>query len=126
MTFEAIPDLLANILAEQQRTTEAVTKLAEAIAGIKTKPAPVPRETKEPKAEAKPAESVTEVAEPVTEPPKAGIVTDPAATLKVAQDLLMGMPRPDAVAILGKFGVKRLTELDASKYAEVIAACRAK
>ena len=37
MNFEAIPDLLADIIAEQRRTTEAVVGLAQALAGIRAK-----------------------------------------------------------------------------------------
>ncbi len=38
MSFESIPNLLADIIAEQQRTTNAVVQLAEALAGNRNTP----------------------------------------------------------------------------------------
>ena len=36
-SFATIPDLLAGLLAEQRATTEAITRLAATLAGLRTK-----------------------------------------------------------------------------------------
>ena len=55
MTFEAIPGLLADLLQEQRDTREAITSLAEAIAGIRAKTVATPIPSTTDAVKAKPA-----------------------------------------------------------------------
>jgi hypothetical protein len=130
--IDCVPNLLADILTEQQRTTAAITKLAEALAGIRanaTKYAEQKAITTEPAMTAPEAAKATEAviekakAKPVEAAPVAAPAADYAATAKKVTDLAGAKGREAAVGILAKFSAKTLKEIPADKFAEVIAAC---
>lgn len=128
-------DLIAGLIAEQRRTTEAVTALAEVLAGTSTKTVEAAKATTDKAIEK--AKATTEYAEQKaipTEPADpapaadAGLFETPAATdYATAAQKVTGLAaskgREAAVAVLAKFGAKTLKEVPADKFAEVVAAC---
>jgi hypothetical protein len=132
--FAAIPDLLADILAEQRATTEAVTKLMETLAGLRTKM----------DGAAKAAKAVsTKAVAPITDAPAATALTtetaiaDPESTPAASAQLdykadvaptfgklLTTKGAPAVVAVLSKFGVKKGVELAPAQLADALAAAR--
>ena len=139
MTFEAIPGLLADLLQEQRGTREAITSLAEAIAGIraktvaapipattdaaKAKPAPKPAAlvgapaTTAPTAEAPaPSAAVTPLAESASEPPSYQAVANAVTQLSKLKG------RNTALELLQTFGVNKLSEAKPDQYAAILAA----
>ena len=139
MTFEAIPGLLADLLQEQRDTREAITSLAEAIAGIraktvaapipattdavKAKPAPKPAApvgapaTAAPTAEAPvPSAAVVQTAESASEPPSYQTVAT------VITQLSKLKTRNFAMELLQTFGVNKLPEAKPDQYAAILAA----
>jgi hypothetical protein len=127
MSFEAIPDLLADILEQQRRTTEAVIGLSEAIAGIRAKAVATAKEAKpdpKPAAAAASAEAQAQTAPAATtaesrsEPVVIGDVN--AAIIALAK----AKGRDAAVALLGTFGAAKAPELKPEQYADVVAAAK--
>jgi hypothetical protein len=140
MTFEAIPDLLADILEQQRKTTDAIIGLAEALAGARAKAIETTKADKpkaEPKADAgKPAAAAPSAesqapsaaaattaefpSEPVADAPAIAIADVNAAIIALAK----AKGRDAAVAVLGTFGVAKAPELKAEQYADVVAAAK--
>lgn len=128
MSFDAIPNLLADLIEEQKKTREAVIQLAEALAGVRAKaekakaekpaPAPAPaaigREADAPKAEAPKAEKPA--------PAPAAAVTDYAPVGAAITAFAAANGREAAVAKLATFGVKSGKELKPDQYAAALAA----
>lgn len=133
MTFEAIPDLLANILAEQKNTNEVLTRLVEAIAAIKAPAAAAKAESK--KAIAKAAEPTAEtMSAAIAEPPAASTAPTPAApaALEYKKDvgptfakLLTDKGPTVVVDVLSRFGVKKGCELPVDQLIPALAAAQA-
>lgn len=121
--LEAVPNLLADILAAQRDTTEAITKLTEAIAGVRTKVEAVKNETQQAiaKAATKPGAPATPPAVPSSTATPA--VSGPAITYEEARAAIAAIPRPKAIEILKGLGVAKLSELTADKFPAVIEAC---
>ena len=124
MTFEAIPGLLADLLQEQRCTREAITSLAEAIAGIRansvdilsTKPVAT-QATTAPTAEAPvPSAAVVPTAESASEPPSYQTVAT------VITQLSKLKTRNFAMELLQTFGVNKLPEAKPDQYAAILAA----
>ena len=109
MTFEAIPGLLADLLQEQRGTREAITSLAEAIAGIRAKSVdtlstkPVAAQaTTAPTAEVPvPNAAVAPTAESASEPPSYQTVANVVTQLSKLKG------RNTALELLQTFGVNR-------------------
>jgi len=137
MTFETIPDLLAELLAEQRRNTEAIIGLAEALAGIRAKAAttvkaakeqaPEPEQTPAPK----PAAAAPTAPAPAPSAPAATTVvspSEPAIAVAEVNAAIIGLAkargRDTAVAVLQQFGVVKVPELKPEQYADVIAAAQ--
>ena len=139
MTFEAIPGLLADLLQEQRGTREAITSLAEAIAGIraKTVAAPIPATTDA--AKAKPAANPAgPLAAPATAAPTAEAPVPSAAVVPTAESaseppsyqsvatvitqLSKLKTRNFAMELLQTFGVNKLPEAKPDQYAAILAA----
>ncbi len=132
-SFATIPDLLAGLLAEQRATTEAITRLAETFAGLRTKAdsatktviakptaalAEVPAEgapTIEPTI---PDSGPTTVPVPAT-PPRLEYKADVAPTFA---KLLTAKGAPAVVALLTTFGVKKGVELAPEQLPDALAA----
>ena len=139
MTFEAIPGLLADLLQEQRGTREAITSLAEAIAGIraKTVATPIPAPTDAVKAKPAPT-SAAPVAAPVTAAPTAEAPVPSAAVVQTAESaseppsyqtvatvitqLSKLKTRNFAMELLQTFGVNKLPEAKPDQYAAILAA----
>ena len=139
MTFEAIPGLLADLLQEQRDTREAITSLAEAIAGIraKTVATPIPATTDAVKAKPAP-KSAAPVAAPVTAAPTAEAPVPSAAVVQTAESaseppsyqtvatvitqLSKLKTRNFAMELLQTFGVNKLPEAKPDQYAAILAA----
>lgn len=121
MSFEAIPTLLADMLQEQKNTTEAITKLMETLAGLRTKFDGAAKAAKTvvataaaPIADA-PAATALPIETPVAapEPARATVAqldykADVAPTFA---KLLSAKGAPAVVAVLSTFGVKKGIEL---------------
>lgn len=114
-------DMQANILAAIEKNTDAVIKLAEALAGIRAKTEAAKVETTKAIEKAKTPPCAAHDAETAK-------VEAPAATGTVtfdeAKKALMAIPTDRARAILKSLGVSKLSELDADRYADVVEACR--
>ena len=139
MSFEAIPDLLADVLQEQRNTNEVLTRLVEAIAGLRTKVA----STKSTAPRAEPvvaAAANTTVNAPAVNAPSVDVAaaatqtlpTEPAPDLPTVLDykadvaptfakLLSAKGAPAVVAVLTQFGVKKGAELAPEQLAEALA-----
>jgi len=121
MSFDAIPNLLADLIEEQKKTREAVIQLAEALAGVRAKAEKAKAEKPAPAAAAEP---------PKTEPPKvekpapapAAAVTDYAPVGAAITAFAAANGREAAVAKLATFGVKSGKELKPDQYAAALAA----
>ena len=124
MTFEAIPGLLADLLQEQRGTREAITGLAEAIAGIRAKSVdtlstkPVAAQAAAaPTAEAPvPSAAVVQTAESASEPPSYQTVANVVTQLSKLKG------RNTALELLQTFGVNKLSEAKPDQYAAILAA----
>ena len=133
MSFDAIPDLLADVLQEQRNTNEVLTRLVEAIAGLRTKGAA-------PRAETVVATANTTVDALSVNAPSVDVAaaatqmlpTEPAPDLPTALDykadvaptfakLLSAKGAPAVVAVLTQFGVKKGAELAPEQLAEALA-----
>lgn len=132
-------DLIADLINEQRNTTAAVVKLTEAIANAGNKTAKV--ETTKAIETAQTAAKYTEqkaikaeppVADPAApaqaqpaaapaEAPKTDVTYDAAKAAVLKVNEVKG--REATVALLAKFGVSKLPELPAEKWAAVISAC---
>jgi hypothetical protein len=140
MSFEAIPNLLADLLHEQRLTRDAIITLAEAIAGARAKSAETVKAAKPEASEEKPvaaAQSVKapaptaqtatpETVESPSEPEQAAEVAVSVADLNAAIiGLAKSKGREAAVAVLTQFGAAKVPELKPSQYADVLAAVKA-
>ena len=133
MSFEAIPDLLADVLQEQRNTNEVLTRLVEAIAGLRTKAANT-------KGAAPRAETVVAAANTTVDAPSVDVSaaatqtlpTEPAPDLPTVLDykadvaptfakLLSAKGAPAVVAVLTQFGVKKGAELAPEQLADALA-----
>ena len=138
MSFEAIPDLLADVLQEQRNTNEVLTRLVEAIAGLRTKVAST--KSTAPRAEPVVAAANTTVNAPAVNAPSVDVAaaatqtlpTEPAPDLPTVLDykadvaptfakLLSAKGAPAVVAVLTQFGVKKGAELAPEQLAEALA-----
>ena len=139
MTFEAIPGLLADLLQEQRGTREAITSLAEAIAGIRAKTVATPIPSTTDAVKAKPApKSAAPVAAPVTAAPTAEVPAPSAPVAPTAESaseppsyqavanavtqLSKLKSRNTALELLQTFGVNKLSEAKPEQYAAILAA----
>ncbi len=124
MTFEAIPGLLADLLQEQRGTREAITSLAEAIAGIRAKSVdtlstkPVAAQSAAaPTAEVPvPSAAAAPTAESASEPPSYQTVANVVTQLSKLKG------RNTALELLQTFGVNKLSEAKPDQYAAILAA----
>lgn len=132
MSFEAIPDLLADVLQEQRNTNEVLTRLVEAIAGLRTKVAST--KSTAPRAETVAAVDTTVDAPSVDVSAAATqmLPTEPAPDLPAVLDykadvaptfakLLSAKGAPAVVAVLTQFGVKKGAELAPEQLADALA-----
>ena len=133
MSFEAIPDLLADVLQEQRNTNEVLTRLVEAIAGLRAKAAST--KSTAPRAETVVAAANTTVDAPSVDVSAAAtqtLPTEPAPDLPTVLDykadvaptfakLLSAKGAPAVVAVLTQFGVKKGAELAPEQLAEALA-----
>ncbi len=131
-SFATIPDLLAGLLAEQRATTEAITRLAETFAGLRTQvaataktvqavvhpPAAAPAEA--------PADSApaAEPTSPVSAPPSVipAHLEYKADVAPTFAKLLTAKGAPAVVALLATFGVKKGVELAPEQLPDALAA----
>ena len=136
MTFETIPGLLADLLQEQRGTREAITSLAEAIAGIRAKTVASSSTAVSDAAKAKPAPKL--VAAPATTAPTAEVPVPSAAAAPLAESaseppsyqtvanvvtqLSKLKGRNTALELLQTFGVNKLSEAKPDQYAAILAA----
>ena len=130
---EQLAGLLADILAATRDTNEGITKLAEAIAsGVRAAKGQI-QEAKTTtdkvikKAKAAPAIEVETPATPLSTEPEVTPAAAPAVTAPTyeqARDLIVGLERAKGVALLARFDAKRLSDVPAEKYAELIAAAK--
>ena len=124
MTFEAIPGLLADLLQEQRGTREAITSLAEAIAGIRAKSVdtlstkPVAAQSAAaPTAEVPvPSAAAAPTAESASEPPSYQTVANVVTQLSKLKG------RNTALELLQTFGVNKLSEAKPDQHAAILAA----
>ncbi|MER2552586.1 MAG: hypothetical protein ABTQ28_04895 [Thauera sp.] len=126
-SFATIPDLLAGLLAEQRATTEAITRLAATLAGLRTKADGATKTVKG--VITKPAAALAEA--PAGE--QTSLVPEPAAVISTRLEykadvaptfakLLAAKGAPAVVALLATFGVKKGVELTAEQLPEALAA----
>ena len=126
MSFEAIPDLLADVLQEQRNTNEVLTRLVEAIAGLRVKAGGTKSATAAPIPQ--PVVAPVDVAAPATQT----LPTEPAPDLPAVLDykadvaptfakLLSAKGAPAVVAVLTQFGVKKGAELAPEQLADALA-----
>jgi len=101
MNFEAIPDLLADIIAEQRRTTEAVVGLAQA------QTAKVEKTTK--------AAVDTSVDTPAT-----AAEVDYEAAKKAVLALIKSQGREAAVAVLASYNLKSLQDAKPEQWGPIV------
>jgi hypothetical protein len=130
---EQLIGLLADILVATRDNNEGITKLAEAIAsGVRAAKGQI-QEAKTTtdkvikKAKAAPATEVETLATPLSSEPAVTPAAAPAvstATYEQARDLIVGLERAKGVALLARFNAKRLSDVPAEKYADLIAAAR--
>ena len=127
MSFDAIPDLLADVLQEQRNTNEVLTRLVEAIAGLRVKAANTKAATAAPISE--PAVAPVDLAAPATQTLPAEPAPDLPAALDYKADvaptfakLLSAKGAPAVVAVLTQFGVKKGVELTPGQLADALAA----
>lgn len=130
MTFEAIPDLLADILQEQKNTNEVLTRLLEAFAGLRAPAAAAKAETK--KAIAKAAEAIPDTAAAevtATAPASPPAAPDPLEYKKdlgpTFAKLLTDKGPMVVVEVLSRFGVKKGCELPVEQLQPALAAAQA-
>lgn len=113
----AVLDLLADLVKEQQTTRDAVITLAEAIAGK--------RRAVETAVAEKPAEPQPEAPTPAPEH-QPDAESAPSVTINDLRDLFATKSREgkkdELKAVLDKFGVAKLPQLDPALYADVKAA----
>lgn len=115
----AVLDLLADLVKEQQTTRDAVITLAEAIAGK--------RRAVETAVAEKPAEPQPEAPAPTPAPEQQpDAESAPSVTINDLRDLFATKSREgkkdELKAVLDKFGVAKLPQLDPALYADVKAA----
>ena len=139
MTFETIPGLLADLLQEQRGTREAITSLAEAIAGIRAKTVASSSTAVTDAAKAKPAaKPAGPLAAPATPAPTAEVPVPSAAAAPTAESaseppsyqtvatvitqLSKLKTRTFAMELLQTFGVNKLPEAKPDQYAAILAA----
>ncbi|MCM8595153.1 hypothetical protein [Accumulibacter sp.] len=135
MSFDAIPDLLADVLQEQRNTNELLTRLVETLAGLHTKVGGAARtataaisKAAAPEAEAQtvstathvPATALTETT--TTEPPPSPTLDYKADVAPTFARLLTAKGAPAVVALLATFGVKKGVELVPEQLADALAA----
>ena len=136
MSFEAIPDLLADVLQEQRNTNEVLTRLVEAIAGLRTKVASTKGATPRPEPVAAVDTTVdttvdapsVDVSAAATQPLPTELAPDlpavlyyKAAVAPTFAKLLSAKGAPAVVAVLTQFGVKKGAELAPEQLAEALA-----
>ena len=132
MSFEAIPDLLADVLQEQRNTNEVLTRLVEAIAGLRTKVASTKGATPRPEPVAAAVATVDAPSVDVSAAATQPLPTEPAPDLPAVLDykadvaptfakLLSAKGAPAVVAVLTQFGVKKGAELAPEQLAEALA-----
>lgn len=142
MSFESIPDLLAEILEEQKNTRCAVILLAEALAGIRNKVEKAKAETTTVIEKAKatvaingasstpesssPADAVAQEPAPVAPSPAPVAASVDYETVKKAIVKMTGTKGRDAVvALLQTFGASKGPDLKPEQFAEFITAAGA-
>ena len=144
MSFDAIPDLLADVLQEQRNTNEVLTRLVEAIAGLRTKVASTkstaPRAEPVVAAAANTTVDAPSVNAPAVNAPSVDVAaaatqtlpTEPAPDLPAVLDykadvaptfakLLSAKGAPAVVAVLTQFGVKKGAELAPEQLPDALA-----
>jgi hypothetical protein len=130
---DQIAGLLADILAATRDTNEGITKLTEAIAsGLRTakghiQEAKVTTDKVIKKAKAPPATELETPATPMSSEPVAIPAAAPAVSspsYEQARDLIVGLERATGIALLARFNAKRLSDVPAEKYADLIAAAK--
>ncbi len=130
---DQIAGLLADILAATRDTNEGITKLTEAIAaGVRTakgqiQEAKVTTDKVIKKAKTAPATELETPATPLSSEQAAVSPPAPAASTlsyEQARDLIVGLERAKGIALLARFNAKRLSDVPAEKYANLIAAAK--
>ena len=132
MSFDAIPDLLADVLQEQRNTNEVLTRLVEAIAGLRTKVASTKGATPRPEPVAAVDTTADAPSVDVSAPATQTLATEPAPDLPAVLDykadvaptfakLLSAKGAPAVVAVLTQFGVKKGAELAPEQLADALA-----
>lgn len=123
-------DMLARILDAVERTNEAVTRLAEAIAGARAKLEADKAIGKAQAVAVEPPKTEAPKAQPVKAPPPKAETPKaeaPAATYQDAANavtrLAKAKGREAAVAVLQRFGATKLPDVPETRWGEVVAAC---
>lgn len=138
MSFDAIPDLLADVLQEQRNTNEVLTRLVETLAGLRTKVDGAARTAKAMISKVAAPSTVTvataeALAVASTAAEQISPASEPAPSLPAALDykvdvaptfakLLTAKGAPAVVALLARFGVKKGVELVPEQLADALAA----
>jgi len=117
MNFEAIPDLLADIIAEQRRTTEAVVGLAQALAGIRAK---VEAERAAAPAQTAKVEKTTKAAVDTSVDTPATAEVDYEAAKKAVLALIKSQGREAAVAVLASYNLKSLQDAKPEQWGPIV------
>lgn len=118
MNFEAIPDLLADIIAEQRRTTEAVVGLAQALAGIRAK---VEAERAAAPAQTAKVEKTTKAAvDTSVDTPATAAEVDYEAAKKAVLALIKSQGREAAVAVLASYNLKSLQDAKPEQWGPIV------
>lgn len=116
MNFEAIPDLLADIIAEQRRTTEAVVGLAQALAGIRAKV-----EAERAAAQTAKVEKTTKAAvDTSVDTPATAAEVDYEAAKKAVLALIKSQGREAAVAVLASYNLKSLQDAKPEQWGPIV------
>lgn len=135
MSFDAIPDLLADMLQEQRNTNEVLIRLVETLAGLRTKVDGTARTAKAVigKAAAPSTEAAVAAADETEAPAAVPAPSEPAPGIPAPLDykvdvaptfakLLTAKGAPAVVALLAQFGVKKGVELTPEQLADALAA----
>ncbi len=132
MSLEAVIEANTSAIRELiEAIKTGVPTTAAQVAAVATEATPAKSESKPAKAEKAEATNITE---PKTEAVKVGekaaaTTGQPAPSYKEASEAIValskGKGRDAAVAVLNKFGVSKLPDLDPSRFADIIDAAKA-
>ena len=120
MNFEAIPDLLADIIAEQRRTTEAVVGLAQALAGIRAKVEAERAAAQTAKVEKTTKAAVDTSVDTSVDTPATAAEVDYEAAKKAVLALIKSQGREAAVAVLASYNLKSLQDAKPEQWGPIV------